>query len=60
MKEQIKIRKQWLINPETKVEPSKKFKQKFQDDEDQDWSKYTGFVDKDKLKELEDLEDEKA
>jgi len=58
MKEQIKIRKSWLINPETQVQPNKKIKQRFKD-EDQDWNKYTGYVDENDLEELEQLEDDK-
>lgn len=58
-KEQIKIRKQWLINPETQIQQSKKIKQKFQDEEEQDWKKYTGFVDKKNLEDMKNEEDDK-
>jgi hypothetical protein len=56
-KEQIKIRRSWLINPDTKIEESKKTKQKFREEKDEDWGKYTGFINEDDLKELEDEKD---
>ena len=57
MKDQIKIRKRWLINPETKVETSKKDKQRFQ--EKDDFRKYLGPVNSDELDEMEeDMEEE--
>ena len=60
MKEQIKIRRKWLIDPDTKVETSKKFKQRYQDEEEQDWKQYQGLVVTDKiLEEIESREDDK-
>ena len=38
----IKIRKQWLINPETQVHQSKKMKQRFEQEDDCDLRNYVG------------------
>ena len=57
-KEQIKIRRSWLIDPSSKVEESKKTKQKFREQEEEDWGKYTGFVSEEDLQELEEEKDE--
>jgi hypothetical protein len=45
VKNQIKIRKKWLINSDTKIETSKKIKQRFQeDDNEEDWKQYEGIT----------------
>jgi len=54
MKEQIKMRKQWLINPETQVH---KPKQKSRH-EGQNLNRYLGSINDEDLEELEDLDDE--
>ena len=59
MKELIKVRKQWLINPQTQVHQSKKIKQRFEEESEQDWNKYTGHIEKKDLEELEEIEDER-
>ena len=60
MKQLIKIRKQWLINPSTKIESDKKLKQKFHQQNKQDLRKYLGNAKNMSLEELEefDLDDE--
>ena len=58
MKEQIKIRRSWLLDPSTKVQESKKDKQRFQED-DNDWQNLTGYIDKEDLEDFEDKEDDK-
>lgn len=55
MKNQIKIRRSWLIDPSTKVENSKKDKQKFQEEED--FRNYLGKITPDDLDDLEEQED---
>jgi len=59
MKDQIKIRKRWLIDPSTKVEPSKKIKQRFQEEKD-DFREYLGEFTREELEKIEeeDLEEE--
>jgi len=54
VKEQIKIRKRWLIDPTTRIEPSKK--QKFQE-EDDDFRNYLGNITSDEVEEMEEQED---
>jgi len=55
VKNQIKIRRSWLIDPSTKVENSKKDKQKFQEEED--FRNYLGKITPDDLDDLEEQED---
>ena len=59
MKELIKVRKKWLLHPATKIEQSKKIKQRFQKENDQNLNQYTGNINQEYLDELEDLENEK-
>jgi len=59
MKELIKIRKKWLLDPSTKIEQTKKDKQKYKQEEDKDWKNLTGYIDQEDLQELEDLENDK-
>ena len=60
MKDQIKIRKKWFLDPVTKVVPSKKFQQRFEDEEEQEWKQYQGrTINEDVLAEIEDKEDDK-
>lgn len=56
MKEQIKIRKRWLINPASQIEIDKKTKQRFNREEDRDWNKYTGNISREDLEALENEE----
>jgi len=58
MKELIKVRKQWLINPQTQIQQSKKIKQKFQEEDEQDLQKYTGSISREDLEEIEEMEDD--
>lgn len=58
MKEQIKIRKQWLLDPSTKIQESKKDKERFKE-EDDDWKNLTGYIDKDDLEKFEEEENDK-
>ena len=59
MKELIKIRKSWFLNPSTKIEEGQKFKQKFREDKDKDWEKLTGYIDDEDLKDFEEEKDER-
>jgi hypothetical protein len=59
MKEQIKIRKSWLLDPSTKIEPSNKIKQKFKEEKKQNWNKLTGYIKDEDLEYFEDKEDDK-
>jgi len=57
MKELIKVRKSWLLHPATKIEQSKKIKQRFQEENEKNWNKYTGNINRQDLEEIEEIEE---
>jgi len=59
MKELVKIRKQWLLDPTTKIHQSKKIKQRFQMKQNYNSQKYVGSVDEDYLNAIQEIDDDK-
>lgn len=53
-KDRIKIRKRWLIDPSTKVEPNKK--REMQEEEDDDFRQYLGNTSSAEIEQMEEEE----